>query len=302
MERVLPFRILLAAGNILRRIPGFPADTDRSLNLYVIYIALPALILVQVPKLGFTGQLIVPVLMPWLVVLFSGVLVLLVRRFFSWSREITGALLLMVPLGNTAFLGIPMVELFYGGSGVSYAILYDQFGSFLALSTYGTFILALYSSCGKPSPGKIVRNIILFPPFLALAISLVLRNIPFPAWGTFLLQMTADSLVPVVMVAIGFQMHLRMVSSEWLPLLVGLTARLLFTPLIFITVCMLTGLTGPAVQVSLFETAMPPMVAAGALASIAGLKPRLTSAMVGYGILASFLTLPLLHRLIAALV
>jgi len=75
MERILPFFILLAAGNIMRRLPLFPAETDRSLNLYVIYVALPALVLVQVPGLSMSSDLLVPVLMPWAVVVFSGLLV-----------------------------------------------------------------------------------------------------------------------------------------------------------------------------------------------------------------------------------
>lgn len=301
MERVLPFLILLAAGNMLRRMPGVPADADRSLNLYVIYVALPALVLVQAPKLVLSAVLLTPVLMAWTSVLFSSLLVLGACRLFRWPRDITGSLLLMVPLGNTAFLGIPMVELFYGSGGVAFAILYDQFGSFLALSSYGALIIALYSDGERPSPARIATRIVLFPPFIALGVALIVRSTPFPAWAATLLNLTAGSLVPVVMVAIGFQLRLRMVSSERLPLLFGLTARLLGTPLVFIAACMLLGLRGPAVQVSLFETAMPPMVAAGALASMAGLGPRLTAAMVGYGILASFLTLPLLYRLIAVL-
>lgn len=301
MERVLPFLILLIAGNIIRRIPVFPSDTDRSLNLYVIYIALPALIFIQAPQLRFNSGVIVPVLMPWLVVLFSAAMVWLLCRLLKWPRDITGALMLMVPLGNTAFLGIPMVELFYGSSGVTYAILYDQFGSFLALATYGSFILALYGGSDRPSFGKIVRKIVLFPPFIALVLALFLRSAMYPPWLEGFLKMTASSLVPVVMVAIGFQLRLRMVPGEWLPLLFGLAGRLLITPLVFLGVCLFAGLSGPAVQVSLFETAMPPMVAAGALASIAGLRPRLTSAMVGYGIVASFITLPLLYHLIGRL-
>lgn len=298
MEQTLPFLILLAAGQVMRRIPGFPVDTDRSLNLYVIYVALPALILVQVPKLVLNRELLAPLLMPWLVVLVSGSLVWLLCRVLGWSREITGALLLMVPLGNTSFLGIPMVEMFFGSPGVKYAILYDQFGSFLALSTYGTLILALYGGGERVSWARTVRKIVLFPPFIALIAALALRPVAFPGWLVSMLELTARSLVPVVLVAIGFQMRLRMPVSELFPFSVGLATRLVVTPLIFIVACRLAGLTGPAIQVSLLETAMPSMVTAGALASIAGLQPRLTSALVGYGILASFITLPLMFRLI----
>lgn len=298
MENVLPFFILLIAGQVMRRIPAFPEDTAKILNLYVIYIALPALIFAQVPQLTLGRELIVPVLMPWAVVLFSAFFVFFLCRLFRWSREITGALLLMVPLGNTSFLGIPMVELFFGTGGVSYAILYDQFGSFLALSTYGTFILAVYGDGARPDIFRIVRNIVLFPPFIALAIAMLIRSLVFPDWLNSMLAMTAGSLVPVVLIAIGFQMRLTMPSSELLPFVVGLSIRLLLTPFLFYLGCRVAGLSGPAVQISLFETAMPPMVTAGALASIAGLKPRLTSAMVGFGILASFVSLPLIYRLI----
>lgn len=299
MERVLPFLILLIAGNIMRRIPGFPGDTDRSLNLYVIYVALPALILVQVPKLNMSSDLLVPVLMPWAVVVFSALLVWLLSRLMRWSREVTGALLLMVPLGNTSFLGIPMVEQFFGSSGIPYAILYDQFGSFLALTTYGTVILAVYGESATPSLPKILLKIVLFPPFIALAVALLLHGVIFAGWLEKFLTMTAKSLVPVVLVAIGFQVHLRMPSSELLPFGIGLVVRLLVTPFVFAGICFSLGMKGPALQVSLFETAMPSMVTAGALASIAGLKPRLTSALVGFGILASFVTLPFFYGWIA---
>jgi len=295
MEQILPFLLFLGAGLLLRRLPIFPVNTDRSLNLYVIYIALPALILLQVPNLHFSSQILVTVIMPWAALFVSALLTLMLCRLMGWSREITGALLLVVPLGNTSFLGIPMVEQFFGSHAVGYAILYDQFGSFLALSSYGTFILAIYGKGEQNSPVKILLKIILFPPFIALLLSLFIpTNTLLPIHPV--LTMAADSLVPVVLVAIGFQMQLLLPGREIAPFFLGLLIRLLITPCLFILACRLSGLHSEAVQVSLFETAMPPMVTAGALASIAALKPGLTSAMVGFGLLFSFVTLPFIFQ------
>ena len=296
MEQTLPFLLFLAAGLLLKRLPVFPTDTDRSLNLYVIYIALPALILLQVPSLKFSSQMLITVIMPWMTLIVSGLLTLLLCRVMRWSREVTGALLLVVPLGNTSFLGIPMVEQFFGTHAVRYAILYDQFGSFLALSSYGTFILAVYGKGEQNSFWKVLIKIITFPPFIALLIALFLPLDTVLHAVTPVLTMAADSLVPVVLVAIGFQMQLLLPAHNIAPFICGLLIRLLITPCLFILVCKLLQLSGEAVQVSLFETAMPPMVTAGALASIAGLKPGLTSAMVGFGILFSFVTLPLIFQ------
>jgi hypothetical protein len=299
MERVLPFLILLVVGNIMRRTRIFPENSAQSLNLYVIYIALPALILIRVPQLSPAGNLVIPVLMPWLVLLVSGSAVWFIGRLLGWQKEITGAMLLMVPLGNTAFLGIPMVELFYGSTGVPYAVLYDQFGSFPALATYGTLVIAFYGGGPRPTWIRIAGRILFFPPFMALLAALAIEPEMLPVWLEGMLEMTAGSLVPVVMVAIGFQLHFSMPSSERLPLFIGLVLRLVVVPLVFLLAVMAAGLGDQATRVSLFETAMPPMVAAGAMASAAGLKPRLTAAMVGFGILLSFITLPAMHALTA---
>jgi predicted permease len=140
------------------------------------------------------------------------------------------------------------------------------------------------------------KKVLLFPPFLALLTALFLRGVVLPGWLHTLLEMGARSMVPVVMVAIGFQMRLLLPRDELLPLAMGLGLRLLVTPFAFIFACKMLDLTGPAVRVSLLETAMPPMVTAGALASIAGLRPGLSSAMAAYGIIVSFFTLPFIYR------
>jgi len=65
--------------------------------------------------------------------------------------------------------------------------------------------------------------------------------------------------------------------------------------------CFTLNLNSLAVKVSVFEAGMPPMVTAGALALIAGLAPELTAALVGLGLMVSFLTLPLLFQILQAL-
>jgi len=296
MQQVLPFLLFLCIGLILKRLSIFPRETDRSLNLYVIYVALPALILLQVPSLQLTSHVLAAVFMPWAVLVVSGLLVLAAGNLGRWPRETVGALLLVVPLGNTSFLGIPMVEQFFGSSAVRYAVLYDQFGSFLALASYGTLILALYGKGEHPGLRQTCIKIITFPPFIALLTALFIPMEGLLAMLRPVLIMAAGSLVPVVLVAIGFQMQLLLPRHEIIPFTIGLLIRLLITPVIFLLTCKFLGLTGRAIQVSLFETAMPPMVTAGALASIAGLKPGLTSAMVGFGILFSFASLPLIFQ------
>lgn len=62
--------------------------------------------------------------------------------------------MLTVPLGNTGFVGIPLVEALLGKEAVAYAILYDQFGTFIALNTLGSFIAAI--TVVAQHPGKVL--------------------------------------------------------------------------------------------------------------------------------------------------
>jgi len=289
---------LMLLGKGLSRLAVFPKESAKAFNLYVVYVALPALILLKVPGLTLSGQLLVPILMPWVMLAVSGLLVLALARALHWPRHTTGALLLTVPLGNTSFLGIPMVKAFFGSDQIPFAILYDQLGSFLALATYGTVVLAAYGSAERLTAGALIRRICTFPPFLALALALATSPLPRPEPLDAMLEAVAVSLVPVVMVAVGFQLKLRLSPGELTPLGLGLFVKLVAAPLVALAGCHLLGLHSLAAKVAVFEAGMPPMITAGALALIAGLAPELTAALVGMGIVASFVTLPLLAQLL----
>jgi hypothetical protein len=298
MENFILTIAFLLIGMGLRRLPRFPRETAQVLNLFVIHVSLPALILLKVPQLTFSRDILAPVIMPWAMLAASAVIIVFIARLRHWRREIIGALLLLVPLGNTSFLGIPMVQAFFGEAGIPYAVLYDQLGSFLALATYGTVILALYGSGERPRLALIVKKVITFPPFLALVLALAGREVELPAPVIALFGSLAATLVPVVMIAVGYQLTLRLRPEVLPPLLVGISVKLILAPLLALLFCHLLGLNSLAVRVAIFEAGMPPMVSAGALAIMAGLSPELTAAMVGIGILLSFLTLPLLMQLL----
>lgn len=302
VENFVVTLVYLLIGLLLRHLSGMHRDTGKVLNAFIIHISLPALVLLKVPQLSVSGGLLILVLMPWVVLALSWALVMTAARLLAWDRATTGCMLLLVPLANTAFLGIPMVRAFLGEAAIPYALVYDQFGSFIALTTYGSLILVLYG-CGaaKPTVGALVRHVVTFPPFIALMVALLLRGSSFPPLLQSLLQSLADTLVPVVMVAVGFQLSLRLSREVFGQLAIGLTIKLMIAPLVGLLLCRWLGIEGMVAQVAVLEAAMPPMVAAGAMAISVNLAPSLAAAMVGVGVLMSFITLPLLHRLLVAL-
>ena len=289
----------LAIGVLLRRLPAMPENSGIALNMYVLYVALPALILKSVPKLQLSAELLIPAVTPWLLLVAVVATVLLLSRLLNWSRDVTGALLIVLPLGNTSFLGFPMTEALFGSAAMPYAVVYDQVGSFIALATYVTIVAALYSpTASQPSMRAIVIKIVTFPSFIALVLGLLLRGSSYPPFAATLIDNLAATLVPVVMVAVGFALTIKFSKSEISPLLSALAIKLALMPALAALLWFSLGQRGLAVNISIFQAAMPPMISAGAIAIMAGLAPRLVSGIIGIGILLGLVTLPLVFWLL----
>ena len=133
---------------------------------------------------------------------------------------------------------------------------------------------------------------------IALVLALALKAFPYPPLAESLLTTLSATLVPLVMIAVGFQLTLQLDRRAVSQLSIGLSIKLIIAPITALLVCKAVGLEGEAVQVSIFEAGMPPMVSACALAILANLSPALTAALVGIGIVLSFATLPVLYQLL----
>lgn len=266
--------------------------TARQLNHYVIALALPCLILHELPSLQLDTSALLPIAIAWVVMAASVIIVLVLQRLLGWSREITACLLLLMPLGNTGFVGIPLIKALVGSEGVAYAILYDQFGTFLALNTIGVAIAAAYSGRSQ-SALAIVKKIISFPPFISLIVAFVLLPFNYPLWLDTGLGWIAATLVPVVMVAVGLNWRLQLEAGLLQPFAVGLVLLLVAKPAFAWLLLWLMGREGLVAQVIVLEAGMPAMISAGVLAISYNLAPRLAASLVGYSLLLGFATLSL---------
>lgn len=292
MTNLLVIVVCLGAGLLLQRFRQMPKDSAAVLNQYVINIALPALVLAELPKITLDTDIAIPVAASWGVMLLSVVTVLGLAKLCRWRRDIMAVMLLLVPLGNTSFVGFPMVDALLGSSALPYAIIYDQLGSFAAISTYGMLVLAYYSG-GSVAPRALAKKLLCFPPFIAVIVAVSCIGLEFPSWLYSALSRIGESLVPVVMVAVGLQWRLRLDREYVSPVLLALGLKLLLFPAVLYGVFLMLGLTTLAAQASLLEAAMPAMITAGALLSSHRLAPSLASSIVGYGLLLSLLSVPM---------
>ena len=299
MENFALILLAILIGYVISRLNIFSKDAPTILNQFVIYISLPAMILLQVPKLSFSIDMVIPIVIAWGVMSISAILILLLSRFFSFSREITGCLMLVSILTNSSFLGIPIINAYMGESALAYVLVYDQLGTFIALATYGTFIASYYSNKTQLTFKIITLKVFTFPPVIALITSLFLIGVEFNPIISKVLNSFASTIVPVALVAVGLQLKLKLPKEDLKPFSVALSVKLIIAPIIAIGISSLFNWNNQASIVSIMEAGMAPMITAGAIASMAGLAPRLSSAIVGYGILISFITTGVLFKVIS---
>lgn len=282
---------MLGLGKLFAHTSLLPANTPEVINRLVIWLLLPALVLKAVHGLAFRLELLVLVVTPWLLALLTVLAVVGLSRAFGWRREVTGCLLLCVALGNTAFLGYPMVEATLGHEALAYAVVYDQLGSFILLSSFGLIVVALYAGAARPTARAVILRVVTFPSFAALVIGLLPWTRPALVEG--LIATLAGLLVPLAMFAVGFQLKLVPSRAFALPLVAGLGLKLALLPLAAWGIATLAGADALITAVNTLQSAMPAMITAGALATDAKLAPELAAGLVGYGILLSVVWLPL---------
>jgi predicted permease len=289
---VLLFLCMLI-GIALRRYGRVPENAHAAINGFVINVSLPALTLLQIHSIKLQSSLAYAIAMPWLLFTIAALFFWGLSKVLQFSPATTGGLILVAGLGNTSFVGLPMIETFYGAHGMPIGILIDQLGTYLVLSTLGIAVAALCSS-QTASGVEILKRICTFPPFIALFVSLLLLPVDYPEWLAGVLHRLGDTLAPLALVSVGLQLRLDQLSGIRVPLSIGIAFKLLVGPaLVMLVYVGMLSAAGNVVQITLFEAAMGPMIGASIVAIQHRLNPPLITLLVGVGITASFLSLPL---------
>jgi|HubBroStandDraft_1064217.scaffolds.fasta_scaffold83597_2 malate permease and related proteins len=293
MTNIALLVVCMLVGMILRRTRRVPDNAHVSINAFIVHVALPALILGQIHGLRLTPELLFPVSMPWVLFALSVPVFVVLGRAMRFPAAVTGALIITAGLANTSFVGLPMIETFYGAKDLSTGILIDQLGTYLVLSTLGITVACIYSS-GTASWREIAQRIVTFPPLIALVLALALSPVGYPAWLAGMLHRLGDTLAPLALVSVGLQLRLDQLSGNRLPLGLGLGFKLVVGPLLIALVYFgALSWGGETSRVTIFEAAMGPMIGGAIVAMQYGLSQSLITLMVGVGITLSFLTLPL---------
>ncbi|MFC0261913.1 AEC family transporter [Fontibacter flavus] len=300
MLNILLIPIFLLLGIGLQQIKSLPGHTAKYLNLYLIYVVLPALALKYLPSVELKPELAFPVATAWISFAFSWLIFGFLGAQFNWNKSITGCLIITSGLANTSFVGFPIVSALYGEEAVKIALLIDQAGSFIIVSSVAVIVASIYSS-GKKRKRDISKKILTFPPFIFFMVAIImnLSGIHTPEILKSVLDFVAMTLTPVALTAVGLQVNINLNAIMSKYLWFGLTYKLLFIPLVILLLFKhIFQLEGMLFKVSVIETAMAPMITGSIIAISHNLEPKLASLLVGIGIPLSFLTIGLWYYIL----
>jgi hypothetical protein len=290
----------LAVGMLLQRSARTPANAHQALNAVILHVSLPAVTLRALHGFVFDPNQLWPVLMPWALFGVGAAAFWSIGRWLRLPRASVGALTLVGGLGNTSFVGLPMIESLHGRDGLGLGLLIDQLGSYLALATIGVFVAAVYAGDAPASRWAMLKKILLFPPLIALALAVALRPVPFAAPLDAALARVGDTLAPLALISVGLQLRLGALRGQARLLSIGLAYKLVACPaIVFAVLWLLDAELDMTSRVSMIEAAMPPMIGAGIVAAEARLDAPLVSTMIGVGIPLGLVTATLWHHAFA---
>ena len=298
MSALLLLVACLMLGFMVARLARPPPTLAQSLNWWVLNIAFSALVLHLMPTLSFDWQFWFLAASMWLVFLGAWGIFALLGRALHWPRARVGVLTLAGGFGATAFIGFPIIEALHGQEALQLALVADQLGGFLAVTIGGTLVAALYSGRSS-SPAAIARRVLTFPPLISLGVGAIVGVAGgWPDAVDAILDRLGSTLIPMALFSIGLQLRLEFRAGQVAALGLALGYKLALAPLLIYLAGVAAGVSDRILTVAVLEAAMAPQVTATLLAEQNELEPQLAVAILGIGIVSSFVTVPFVNYLI----
>lgn len=287
---------LVAVGVALRVSGLLSAEDSRPLNTVLMYVALPALIFSSVhratldPKLGMLPAI------AWVVVLVGLAIGWVLARLLKLEGPTAGAFIMACVFGNTGYMGYPVASALMGDAGLVRAIFSDVFGNTAAVISVGSLVAGYYGAGDvKVNP---LKEIMTFPPFIALAAALALHAVPIPDLVTSWLDGLGMVVIPVIMISVGLSLKPRALKDHLSLASVVVLVKLVALPLIAFGLGTLLLDDPDSQRVAIIEAGVPTMM----LLVIMGQRYKLDTDFIASAILATMVgavvTIPVLQLLL----
>ena len=279
----------ILAGIYFGRSSKLPKDSHKIVNAWVINLALPAVAIKYLPHIQLGQHLLMPAIAP--VIVFAGgiVFVALFLRRQAPDKATLAGMMLMAGLGNTGFVGLPLVAAYFGKEHLGTAVILDQSTVFL-FSTVGAFIAIRGSGKGQVTASALLLKLVRFPPLIASLLSIsLLRQIDISEIEPLVNDIAATT-APLALFSIGLQLKFDDIRSQISTASPVLLYKLILAPAACVIVALLFHLKGHHAQISIFQMGMPSLLSAAVIANEYDLNPKLVNLIAASSIVIGLFT------------
>jgi len=253
---------LILLGFLVARLSGKGKVFNKYLTALLVNLLIPILFIHTLLTASPDSTLDVPLIVALsLLVDLLGPVLMYIRLLRSNIDDSTrGVYYMCVTFNNALFIPLPLVLMFIGSTGLPIVIVFSL-TQMILLATLGSLIGAVYGN--KTSERlRIVKDALMFPPFLAAIIALILFATRAQLTGDLAIVLSfagpMTTYLALVSVGIGVGVRFSLVDIRAALEVVGI--RQILVPLITIPVILLSGLSHVPTAIIILEALMPPAV------------------------------------------
>lgn len=296
LKTVAPLFLIILTGILFSRTRVSSEEWVNVLNKYALYIGFPALVVASLMHLEAGEQSYSKL------ILFNSIYIIIcialafpLGRVFNLPQKTRRTLFLILPFGNIAYLGIPVLQNALGDKILPAAAIISAVFVFWML----TLALILVETSGeeKPHLKKLLINLIQNPLLLSVFIgmAIVLFHIELPVFISKTIRFFADSVTAVVLFSLGIFLGMQNIGKlrEWYRVFAFVAATMLLLPFLYFLGLQTTNLQPELLKASVIDAAMPLGLTPYAISLQYRLDTKLAARIVVLGTLLSVLIIPL---------
>lgn len=268
-----------------------PKDAHKSINTWVLYLALPAVSFKYIPKIQWSTEMLFPALSSIIVWFGAWFFVKLYVNHKKYAQRTRSTLELASGYSNTSFIGFPLIIAYYSEQDISTAIICDQI-TFILLSTVG-IICAIKGNRAEKEGVKasaVFKRLFSFPPLIGCLSALILSfTVDLSVAEPFFDKLVA-TVGPLALFSVGLQLKFKGSKKQIYQISAAAFYKLIIAPALVLVAALLFGIKGEIARISIFEAAMPTLITGSLIAEQFRLNDKLINLIIGVNIVFGFIT------------
>lgn len=292
----LPIFLIIFSGWLFRKFKIANEEWVFVLNFFAYYVALPMLVISSFLSIDFKDLFIWnEVLKILLIILLFSFLVIIVLVPFKISRNIKASIFLAATVGNTVYMGFPIIELAFGKDvlklGALYGIIYLIFPLLISIFVLRYFVNSEQRLLEQLK--EFFKNPLTISFLAGIVLSLLkFDNVIFNAIEKTI-SMLGQTASPLALFVLGVFLYDKFLKENFKFVLIISLLKMVVFPILTI-VCFLSFFNFYDFKISIMLSSMPTAVTTFVVAQKFNLDKAIVGSAIFISTIVAFFIIPLL--------